>query len=217
MAVVLSWIDRADAQREAVWDIMPAMRDLVQELQSPQDFHAERAAEAGNLAADSSQPEDAKFLVPDGVYEHFAAGIGARGADARRQWTELFAAYRAKHPNCATEIEQMQRRELPAGWDRDLPVFLSAGAGPGPVQPDGTVAVNDAWVDAKGSFLAAVGATRLCRPSKLTNHTTPFSSRTVNPGATPAPLPRITVHFPGAGPSSVSGPRVISSVDSGFA
>src|SRR5690242_6959765 len=41
-------------------------------------------------------PEDAKFLVPDGVYEHFAEGIGARGADARRQWTELFAAYRAK-------------------------------------------------------------------------------------------------------------------------
>ena len=68
-------------------------------------------------------PEDAKFLVPDGVYEHFAAGIGARGAKVRQQWTELFAAYRAKHPECATEIDQMQRRELPAGWDRDLPVF----------------------------------------------------------------------------------------------
>jgi transketolase len=68
-------------------------------------------------------PEDAKFLVPDGVYEHFTAGIGARGAKARQQWTELFAAYRAKYPDCATEIEQMQRRELPAGWDRDLPVF----------------------------------------------------------------------------------------------
>ena len=67
-------------------------------------------------------PEDAKFLVPDGVYEHFAAGIGARGAKARQQWTELFAAYRAKYPDCATEIEQMQRRELPAGWDRNLPV-----------------------------------------------------------------------------------------------
>src|SRR5262249_59672583 len=40
-------------------------------------------------------PEDAKFLVPDGVYEHFAAGVGARGAEARRQWTERFAAYRA--------------------------------------------------------------------------------------------------------------------------
>ena len=68
-------------------------------------------------------PEDAKFLVPDGVYEHFAAGIGARGAEARRRWTEVFAAYRAKYPEPAAEIEQMQRRELPAGWDRNLPVF----------------------------------------------------------------------------------------------
>jgi transketolase len=68
-------------------------------------------------------PEDAQFLVPEGVYEHFAAGIGARGTDARRQWTELFGAYRAKYPDCAAEIEQMQKRELPAGWDRDLPVF----------------------------------------------------------------------------------------------
>ncbi|HEY7323091.1 MAG TPA: transketolase [Candidatus Binatia bacterium] len=68
-------------------------------------------------------PEDARFLVPDGVYEHFAAGIGARGAKARQEWTELCAAYRAKYPELATEIEQMQRRELPAGWDRNLPVF----------------------------------------------------------------------------------------------
>src|SRR4029450_3180570 len=70
-------------------------------------------------------PEDAKFLVPDGVYEHSAAGIGARGAKARQEWTELFTAYRAKFPDCATEIEQMQRRKLPAGWDRNLPVFPS--------------------------------------------------------------------------------------------
>ena len=68
-------------------------------------------------------PEDAQFLVPKGVREHFAAGIGARGAEARKKWTELFSAYRAKHPELATEIDQIQRRELPAGWDRDLPVF----------------------------------------------------------------------------------------------
>ena len=68
-------------------------------------------------------PEDAKFFVPDGVYEHFASGLGARGAQMRRQWTELFAAYRSKYPDLANEIELMQRRELPAGWDRDLPVF----------------------------------------------------------------------------------------------
>jgi transketolase len=68
-------------------------------------------------------PEDAKFLVPNGVYEHFAAGVGARGAESRRQWTEVFAAFRAKYVDLATEIEQMQRRELPTGWDHDLPVF----------------------------------------------------------------------------------------------
>jgi len=68
-------------------------------------------------------PEDAKFFVPDGVYAHFASGLGARGAQMRRQWTELFAAYRSKYPELANQIELMQRRELPAGWDRDLPVF----------------------------------------------------------------------------------------------
>ena len=68
-------------------------------------------------------PEDAKFLVPDGVYGHFAAEVGARGAQARREWTELFAAYRGAYPELATEIDLMQRRELPAGWDRNLPDF----------------------------------------------------------------------------------------------
>jgi transketolase len=68
-------------------------------------------------------PEDAKFLVPEGVYEQFAAGIGKRGADARAGWTKLFGDYRAKFPTLAAEVEQMQKRELPDGWDRDLPVF----------------------------------------------------------------------------------------------
>jgi transketolase len=68
-------------------------------------------------------PEDSKFLVPEGVYQHFAAGIGERGAAARQAWLELFTAYRARFAELATEIELMQRRELPAGWDRNLPVF----------------------------------------------------------------------------------------------
>jgi transketolase len=68
-------------------------------------------------------PENAKFLVPDGVMEHFADGIGVRGAKARREWEARFADYRARYPELATEIDQMQRRELPAGWDRDLPNF----------------------------------------------------------------------------------------------
>ncbi len=68
-------------------------------------------------------PEDSKFLVPDGVREHFDAGIGARGAEARSRWEALFAAYRAQFPDLATEIDEMQRRELPVGWERDLPSF----------------------------------------------------------------------------------------------
>jgi transketolase len=68
-------------------------------------------------------PEDAKFLVPDGVLDHFAAGIAARGAEAHASWQKLFAAYRGKFPELATEIDQMERRELPAGWDKNLPSF----------------------------------------------------------------------------------------------
>lgn len=74
-------------------------------------------------------PEDAKFLVPDSVRQHFAQGIGARGAQAHEQWQQLFAAYREKYPTLATEIEQMQRRELPAEWDAGLPIFAADSKG----------------------------------------------------------------------------------------
>jgi transketolase len=74
-------------------------------------------------------PEDAKFLVPDGVYECFRAGIGARGGAACNEWKKQFAAYKTAYPELATQIEQMQRREPPAGWDRNLPVFPADSKG----------------------------------------------------------------------------------------
>jgi transketolase len=74
-------------------------------------------------------PEDAKFFVPDGVYDHFKDGIGKRGEDARTKWTQLFAAYRKQFPELANEIELMQRRDLPAGWDQNLPVFPADAKG----------------------------------------------------------------------------------------
>src|SRR5437667_756525 len=74
-------------------------------------------------------PENETFLVPGGVYERFAEGIGKRGSQARRSWTALFEAYRAKYPDLAKEIELMQRRELPAGWQRNLPVFPADSKG----------------------------------------------------------------------------------------
>jgi transketolase len=74
---------------------------------------------------DYGWPEDAKFLVPGAVRERFAAGMGARGAEARRRWSELFATYQSRYPDLASEIELMQRRELPSGWDRGLPAFAA--------------------------------------------------------------------------------------------
>jgi transketolase len=68
-------------------------------------------------------PEDAKFLVPDEIPRLFDAGVGARGAEARRRWQTLLATYRDQYRELATEIDQMQRRELPTGWDRNLPSF----------------------------------------------------------------------------------------------
>jgi transketolase len=68
-------------------------------------------------------PEDAKFLVPDGVYQHFAATFGARGKKLRAEWLALFERYRAEYPDLADACERMQRRDLPEGWDRDIPVF----------------------------------------------------------------------------------------------
>jgi transketolase len=74
-------------------------------------------------------PEDAKFLVPDGVREHFQDGVGRRGQSLQKEWLTRFESYRQTFPDLADEIERMQRRELPANWDAKLPVFPADGKG----------------------------------------------------------------------------------------
>ena len=74
-------------------------------------------------------PEDAKFLVPDGVREHFRDGIGARGSEARAVWLARFEEYRTRYPELADHLLRMLRRELPAGWDKDLPTFPADAKG----------------------------------------------------------------------------------------
>jgi transketolase len=68
-------------------------------------------------------PEDAQFLVPDGVYERFRVGIGRRGRALRDEWMNSFAAYKKAQPQAATEIETLLKGALPANWDRELPIF----------------------------------------------------------------------------------------------
>jgi transketolase len=110
-------------------------------------------------------PEDAQFLVPDGVYDHFAAGIGKRGATLRRDWTKLFTEYRDKFPELATEIDQMQRRELPAGWDRNLPTFPADPKGVAGREASGKVlnvlAQNVPWLLGGSADLAPSNKTAL--------------------------------------------------------
>ena len=73
--------------------------------------------------------EDAKFLVPDGVREHFYAGIGQRGRELRTTWSTRMKGYCAKYPDLADQLDRMQKRELPDGWDADLPSFPADSKG----------------------------------------------------------------------------------------
>lgn len=68
-------------------------------------------------------PEDQHFLVPDQVYDVFADGIGSRGRAAREAWSARFDGYRAEHPELADQLYRMQHRQLPDGWDADIPTF----------------------------------------------------------------------------------------------
>ena len=68
-------------------------------------------------------PEDAEFLVPDGVRAHFAQGVGRRGRSLHKSWSELFEAYRRKYPDLADELLRMQMRKPPEKWDVEVPAF----------------------------------------------------------------------------------------------
>jgi transketolase len=68
-------------------------------------------------------PEDARFLVPDGVREHFQEGMGKRGRALRESWMERLEAFKKEHPDLADMLSRMQHRELPEGWDGDIPSF----------------------------------------------------------------------------------------------
>jgi len=74
-------------------------------------------------------PEDAKFLVPEGVRENFQSGIGRRGASLRKAWRSAFQDYQARYPELADQLFRMQHRQLPDGWDKNLPAFPADAKG----------------------------------------------------------------------------------------
>ena len=110
-------------------------------------------------------PEDAKFLVPDGVYDNFKNNIGKRGAELRRAWDTKFEQYKAKYPELAQEIALMTRRELPEGWDKNLPVFAPDPKGKATrdsgAQVLNALAKNVPWLIGGAADLAPSTKTRL--------------------------------------------------------
>jgi transketolase len=74
-------------------------------------------------------PEDAKFLVPDGVRENFRDVMGKRGRELSSQWNALFSKYRAQYPDLAAQYERMRDYQSPDGWDNDLPTFAPDAKG----------------------------------------------------------------------------------------
>jgi transketolase len=68
-------------------------------------------------------PEDAKFLVPSGVRECLQTRSAQRGHESRNAWMATFQAYKEEYPILADQLYQMQHRQLPEEWDKDLPLF----------------------------------------------------------------------------------------------
>jgi transketolase len=84
-------------------------------------------------------PEDAKFLVPDGVRERLRDGFGRRGRELHQAWLTRSEDYRKQYAGLADHLHRMQYRQLPDGWDRDLPAFPADPTGRGERDASGKV------------------------------------------------------------------------------
>ena len=110
-------------------------------------------------------PEDSKFLVPDGVYEHFQSGVGVRGGKKHAEWERLFAEYSKKFPDLADQLHRMQHRDLPNDWDKNLPSFPADSKGMATRESSGKVlnilAQNIPWMVGGSADLAKSNKTNL--------------------------------------------------------
>ena len=110
-------------------------------------------------------PEDKKFYVPDGVYDHFRQGIGKRGKELRDAWFSRISEYRKQYPELAEELFRMQHRQRPDGWERDLPVFPADAKGLATRESSASVlnavAKNVPWLIGGSADLAPSTKTRL--------------------------------------------------------
>jgi len=110
-------------------------------------------------------PVDAKFLVPDGVYDQFKNGVGKRGASAQAAWKTKFEEYKKKFPQLAEQLNRIWSGKLPDGWDKDLPNFPADSKGIATRESSGktlnTLAKNIPWLIGGSADLAKSNKTNL--------------------------------------------------------
>jgi transketolase len=110
-------------------------------------------------------PEDAKFLVPEGVCEHFRAGMGDRGRQLRDAWRTRFEEYKSEYADLADQLDRMLHRQLPVDWDKDLPTFPADAKGLATRDSSGRVlnkiALNIPWLIGGAADLFPSTKTRL--------------------------------------------------------
>ena len=135
--------------------------------QDTYEAHGEPLGEAEVKLAKKNYewPEDSKFLVPDGVYDNFKNGVGKRGADAYSAWGKLYADYARQFPEQAKQLDLMQKRELPQGWDSNLPNFPADAKGMATRESGGkavnALAKNIPWLVGGSADLAKSNKTNL--------------------------------------------------------
>jgi transketolase len=135
--------------------------------QDSYEAHGEPLGEAEVKLAKKNYgwPEDAKFLVPEGVYDHWKQGVGTRGAQHREKWNALFEQYKRKYPDLADRLSRMQKRQLPDGWDKNLPAFPADPKGMATRESSGktlnVLAQNIPWLVGGSADLAKSNKTNL--------------------------------------------------------
>jgi transketolase len=154
-------------------------------------------------------PEDAKFLIPDGVYQHFKDGVGARGSQANAKWKASFSEYAKKYPELADHVNRMQKRQLPEGWDKDLPTFPADAKGMATRESSGKVlnklAQNIPWLIGGAADLAKSNKTKLTFPDAGDFFPKEYEGRNIHFG--------VREHVMGAAANGITltGPRAFTS------
>ena len=131
-------------------------------------------------------PEDAKFLVPDGVYDQFRNGVGKRGGEAHAAWNAKFAEYKKQYPELAEQLNLMLDGKLPKGWDKDLPSFPADPKGIATRESSGKVlnklAENIPWLVGGSADLAKSNKTNLTFPGAGDFYPNQYKGRNIHFG-----------------------------------